>query len=222
MVFRRQPATPLSPLVVPVGSRFGTQELLLIEKDSPKVGDLSTMFQQQEGWYNDDFYQTQYKILQSRPVIEAVIKEHNPEVDIIECVHQPQYLQRFDVEPGTPPVRVPLWNVFSRLRLPLSPPRPLLRQRRGGRGVDLGRGPDLGQHRPRHAYRVEQQVVEALVPVLGELRAALGGEDALAEVCRGLRARRARGPGARSSGQRPGRAFPVRSRRCAENDGGRT
>lgn len=44
--------------------RASTQ--LLIEKDSPKVGDLSTMFQQQDGWYNDDFYQTQYKILQSR------------------------------------------------------------------------------------------------------------------------------------------------------------
>jgi tetraacyldisaccharide 4'-kinase len=40
--------------------------------------------------------------------LEAVIKEHNPDVDIIECVHQPQYLQRFDVEPGAPPVRVPL------------------------------------------------------------------------------------------------------------------
>jgi polysaccharide biosynthesis transport protein len=44
--------------------RASTQ--LLIEKDSPKVGDLSTMFQQQDGWFNDDFYQTQYKILQSR------------------------------------------------------------------------------------------------------------------------------------------------------------
>ncbi len=44
--------------------RASTQ--LLIEKDSPKVGDLSTIFQQQDGWYNDDFYQTQYKILQSR------------------------------------------------------------------------------------------------------------------------------------------------------------
>ena len=44
--------------------RSSTQ--LLIEKDAPKVGDLSTMFQQQDGWYNDDFYQTQYKILQSR------------------------------------------------------------------------------------------------------------------------------------------------------------
>ena len=39
---------------------------ILIEKDTPKVGDLSTIFQQNDGWYNDDFYQTQYRILQSR------------------------------------------------------------------------------------------------------------------------------------------------------------
>ena len=44
--------------------RASTQ--ILIEKDSPKVGDLSTIFQQNDGWYNDDFYQTQYRILQSR------------------------------------------------------------------------------------------------------------------------------------------------------------
>lgn len=39
---------------------------ILIEKDTPKVGNLSTIFQQDTGWYNDDFYQTQYRILQSR------------------------------------------------------------------------------------------------------------------------------------------------------------
>ena len=39
---------------------------LLIEKDAPKVGNLNTIFQQQDGWYNDDFYQTQYRMLQSR------------------------------------------------------------------------------------------------------------------------------------------------------------
>jgi succinoglycan biosynthesis transport protein ExoP len=39
---------------------------ILIEKDAPKVGDLSTIFQQQDGWNNDEFYQTQYRILQSR------------------------------------------------------------------------------------------------------------------------------------------------------------
>jgi capsular exopolysaccharide synthesis family protein len=39
---------------------------VLIEKDGPKIGRLETMFQDQEGWYNDEFYQTQYRILQSR------------------------------------------------------------------------------------------------------------------------------------------------------------
>ena len=39
---------------------------ILIEKDTPKVGTLDTMFQQQDGWYNDDFYRTQYRVLQSR------------------------------------------------------------------------------------------------------------------------------------------------------------
>src|SRR5206468_3053893 len=39
---------------------------LLIEKDSPKVGSLQTMFQEGDGWYNDDFYQTQIRILESR------------------------------------------------------------------------------------------------------------------------------------------------------------
>src|SRR6476646_4094961 len=39
---------------------------LLIEKDTPKVGNLTTMFQETEGWYNDDFYQTQMRILESR------------------------------------------------------------------------------------------------------------------------------------------------------------
>ena len=71
---RRWVAIPVLLAVFTVGAinsyrttplyRASTQ--LLIEKDSPKVGDLSTMFQQQDGWYNDDFYQTQYKVLQSR------------------------------------------------------------------------------------------------------------------------------------------------------------
>src|SRR4051794_1824740 len=39
---------------------------VLIEKDTPKVGNLSTMFQETDGWFNDDFYQTQIQILESR------------------------------------------------------------------------------------------------------------------------------------------------------------
>jgi polysaccharide biosynthesis transport protein len=46
---------------------------LLIEKDTPKVANLNTMFQEQDGWYNDDFYQTQYKILQSRTLARRTV-----------------------------------------------------------------------------------------------------------------------------------------------------
>jgi capsular exopolysaccharide synthesis family protein len=60
--------------------RASTQ--IMIEKDAPKVGDLSTIFQQTDGWYNDDFYQTQYRILQSRTLArktaEAMKLESHP------------------------------------------------------------------------------------------------------------------------------------------------
>ena len=39
---------------------------LLIEKDTPNVATLDQMFNAQDGWFLDDFYQTQYRILQSR------------------------------------------------------------------------------------------------------------------------------------------------------------
>jgi tetraacyldisaccharide 4'-kinase len=34
--------------------------------------------------------------------LEALIKEHNPEADIIECAHKPQYLRRFGVPADAP------------------------------------------------------------------------------------------------------------------------
>jgi tetraacyldisaccharide 4'-kinase len=40
--------------------------------------------------------------------LEALIKEHNPEVDIIECAHKPQYLRRFGVPADAPNSREPL------------------------------------------------------------------------------------------------------------------
>jgi tetraacyldisaccharide 4'-kinase len=45
---------------------------------------------------------------QRDPELEALIKEHNPEVDIIECAHRPQYLQRFGVPREAPGAREPL------------------------------------------------------------------------------------------------------------------
>ena len=50
---------------------------LLIEKDTPKVGTLNTMFQEQDSWYNDDFYQTQYRILQSRSLARRTVELMN-------------------------------------------------------------------------------------------------------------------------------------------------
>jgi tetraacyldisaccharide 4'-kinase len=40
--------------------------------------------------------------------LEALIREHNPTADIIECAHRPQYLQRFGVAIDAPEARVPL------------------------------------------------------------------------------------------------------------------
>ena len=45
---------------------------------------------------------------QRDPELEALIKEHNPGVDIIECAHRPQYLQKFGVAPEAPGGREPL------------------------------------------------------------------------------------------------------------------
>jgi len=45
---------------------------------------------------------------QRDPELEALIAEHNPGVDIIECAHRPQYLQKFGVPPDAPGAREPL------------------------------------------------------------------------------------------------------------------
>src|SRR6187455_1601581 len=46
---------------------------LLIESDSPKVARLDQMFQSQSAFMDDDFYQTQFRILQSRSLAKATI-----------------------------------------------------------------------------------------------------------------------------------------------------
>jgi tetraacyldisaccharide 4'-kinase len=40
--------------------------------------------------------------------LEALIKQHNPDVDIIECAHKPKYLQQFGVAADVPGGREPL------------------------------------------------------------------------------------------------------------------
>jgi tetraacyldisaccharide 4'-kinase len=45
---------------------------------------------------------------QRDPELERLIEEHNPGVDIIECAHRPQYLQRFATPTDAPNAREPL------------------------------------------------------------------------------------------------------------------
>jgi polysaccharide biosynthesis transport protein len=79
---RRWIAVPALLIVFLIGAlnSFRTTPLyeartqLLIEKDTPKVASLNTMFQEQDGWYNDDFYQTQYRILQSRTLARRTVE----------------------------------------------------------------------------------------------------------------------------------------------------
>ena len=56
---------------------YRSQVQLLIEKDAPTVSTLDQMFQSQEGWYNDEFYQTQHRILQSRSLAKRTIDAMN-------------------------------------------------------------------------------------------------------------------------------------------------
>ncbi|MDR1989809.1 MAG: polysaccharide biosynthesis tyrosine autokinase [Acidobacteriaceae bacterium] len=52
---------------------YQSQVQLLIEKDAPNVATLDQMFQSQDGWMSDDFYQTQYRILQSRSLAKLAL-----------------------------------------------------------------------------------------------------------------------------------------------------
>jgi len=54
---------------------YRSQAQLLIEKDAPTVARLDQMFQSQEGWSSDEFYQTQYRILQSRSLAKRTIDQ---------------------------------------------------------------------------------------------------------------------------------------------------
>jgi capsular exopolysaccharide synthesis family protein len=78
---RRWVAIPVFLLIVIIGSLNAARQTpiyrartqLMIEKDSPSVATLDQMFQAQDGWYNDEFYQTQYRILQSRSLAKRTI-----------------------------------------------------------------------------------------------------------------------------------------------------
>jgi capsular exopolysaccharide synthesis family protein len=78
---RRWIAIPAFLIVFVIGSVnalrqtpiFQGRAQLLIEQEAPSVTSLDQMFQSTEGWYNDDFYQTQYRILQSRSLAKRTI-----------------------------------------------------------------------------------------------------------------------------------------------------
>ena len=80
---RRWIAIPVFLLVAVVGILNAAREVplyqartqLMIEKDTPTVSTLDQMFQSGDGWYNDAFYQTQYRILQSRSLAKKAIDE---------------------------------------------------------------------------------------------------------------------------------------------------
>ncbi len=78
---RRWIALPAFLLVFTLGAvnamrqtpMYQSRVQLLIEKDAPNVATLDQMFQTQDGWMADDFYQTQYRILQSRTLAKQAI-----------------------------------------------------------------------------------------------------------------------------------------------------
>lgn len=80
---RRWIAIPVFLAVAVVGVLNAVREVplyqartqLLIDKDTPTIATLDQMFQSQDGWFNDAFYQTQYRILQSRSLAKRAIDE---------------------------------------------------------------------------------------------------------------------------------------------------
>ena len=83
--------------------RSGVQ--LLIEKDAPTVATLDQMFQSQEGWFNDEFYQTQHRILQSRSLAKRTI-------DAMELWEAPTLGQGPEPKAGISPVSM-VWSVVD-------------------------------------------------------------------------------------------------------------
>ena len=102
--------------------------------------------------------------------------------------------------------------------LAASPPSAPGRRTSAGRdaqAVPEAASADRGHRDPAELQRHRRRGRARLDADLGQLRASLGGEDALAEVRRGLRARRARGDAARTGAWRRASSSPTTTRRCA-------
>ena len=79
---RRMIALPLFLIVFTIGAFNALRQTpiyqahaqLLIEQETPNVRKIDQMFQSTDSYYNDEFYQTQYRILQSRTLAKDTIE----------------------------------------------------------------------------------------------------------------------------------------------------
>src|SRR5215510_6035318 len=82
---RRWIALPIFLIVFVVGTVNALREVpifqarvqMLIQKDAPSVARLDQVFEAQNSWYDSDFYQTQFRILQSRTLARKTIDSLN-------------------------------------------------------------------------------------------------------------------------------------------------
>src|SRR5262245_20898821 len=82
---RRWIALPVFLIVFVVGAINALREIpiyqarvqMLIQKDAPNVARLDQVFDSQSSWYDSDFYQTQFRILQSRTLARRTIDAMN-------------------------------------------------------------------------------------------------------------------------------------------------
>jgi len=82
---RRWVALPVFLIVFVVGTVNALREVpifqarvqMLIQKDAPSVARLDQVFEAQNSWYDSDFYQTQFRILQSRTLARKTIDSLN-------------------------------------------------------------------------------------------------------------------------------------------------
>jgi polysaccharide biosynthesis transport protein len=82
---RRWIALPVFLIVFVVGAINALREIpiyqarvqMLIQKDAPNVTRLDQVFDSQNSWYDSDFYQTQFRILQSRTLARKTIDAMN-------------------------------------------------------------------------------------------------------------------------------------------------
>ncbi len=67
--------------------RYASTARILIETDMPAVAGLDDLFRTSDGWFMDDFYQTQYRILQSRSLARRTVRR-------LDLVNHPHFMPR--------------------------------------------------------------------------------------------------------------------------------